>query len=446
MLISFLANQRRAVCERKFFQPATISLAALCYVTFFVAPLVAQNGKGNSYAAPPAVADPASEMEARISRARALAVVGQGVTAARELEAIRVATRNNSGQPVSGVAGVMLMGLYIEQADYRRAQTLLNEAHAQRLAATGGAMDDAGLRTYFAIAGQLLNGLRHRLERYKVYNVPVSGADVPVEASADTEGMRVLLDALIQQARTWREAGNAASVSAASGGGVGGGDDAVASPDAAALFEDSVGLRVNLARNATERQTLNRQLSDARQRLAAVEPRLQLETTRNPSSNANLARNTETPATTNAPASSAYGANNSPNNTAAERTAATNLPASNTPAASVSTSMNTKRASTESLAANGAGMLDVGSLVERATQRLAPSYPPAARAARVSGVVTVYVVVNEKGSVEEVRRAAGPSLLRRAAEDAVRRWKFRPETRDGQPVKVAGHIAFNFAQ
>jgi TonB family protein len=444
MLISFLANQRRAVCERKFFQPATISLAALCYVSFFVAPLVAQNGNGNSYAAPPAaVANPASEIERRISRARALAVVGQGVTAARELEAIRVATRHDSAQPASGVAGVMLMGLYIEQADYRRAQTLLNEAHAQRIAATGKTMDDAGLRTYFAIAGQLLNGLRHRLERYKTYNVPVSGADVPVEAGADTEGMRVLLDALIQQARTWRDAGNAESAGAASDGG---GDSAVASPDAAALFEDSVGLRVALARNATERQTLNRQLSDARQRLAAVEPRLQPETTRNPSSNANPARNTETPATTNAPASNTYAANNSSTNTAAERTAAINLPSSNTPAASASTSMKTERTSSESLAANGAGMLDVGSLVERATQRLAPSYPQAARVARVSGIVTVYVVVNEKGTVEEVRRAAGPSLLRRAAEDAVRRWKFRPETRDGQPVKVAGHIAFNFAQ
>lgn len=463
MLISTLAHQRRAVCERKCFQRATISFVALCFVILFAESLVAQSGAGNSYAPPPAVADAASDMNARISRARALAVVGQGVTAARELEAIRVATRNDAAQPVRSVAGVMLMGLYVEQADYRRAQSLLNEAHAQRLAASGGAMDDAGMRTYFAVAGQLLGGLRHRLERYKTYNVPVSGADVPAEASADTEGMRVLLDALIQQARTWRDAaGGAASGSEASEGDT----TAVASPDAAALFEDSIGLRVNLARNATERQTLNRQLSDARQRLAAVEPRLQPETTRDNSANTTLTRNAATPTATNAPVSNTSVSNTPASSTVVERASATTITsASSTPAASVSTAANAERTPTDVAAANGAlansnpasaasinnagesaGLLDVGSLVERATQRLSPAYPPAARAARVSGVVTVYVVVNEKGSVEEVRRAAGPSMLRRAAEDAVRRWKFRPETRDGQPVKVAGHIAFNFAQ
>jgi protein TonB len=88
--------------------------------------------------------------------------------------------------------------------------------------------------------------------------------------------------------------------------------------------------------------------------------------------------------------------------------------------------------------------LEVGSLVERATQRVPPSYPSSARLARVGGVVTVYVVLNEKGGVEEVRRAAGPQLLRRAAEDAARRWRFRPVTVEGQPVRATGHISFNF--
>lgn len=439
MLIFIPVNQNRAVCKRKCFHRAVIGFAALCLVTLYASPLAAQSGAGNSYASPtPAVADAAGEMAGRIARARALAVVGQGVTAARELEAIRVATRNDSNQPVRGVAGVMLMGLYIEQADYRRAHSLLDEAHAQCTAATGGGMDDAGMRTYFAVAGQLLNGLRYRLERYKTYNVPVSGAEVPVEATADTEGMRVLLDALIQQARTWREAGGGSVTSGEASA------DASATPssDAAALFEDSVGLRVNLARNGAERQALNRQLSDARQRLAAVEPRLQPETMRANPATANPTSGTATPATINTPKVITSAADNTVSNSAnVERAPAATIISNASSAPDASSVI----ASTSS-AAEGAALLDVGSLVERATQRPAPSYPQAARAARVSGVVTVYVVVNEKGSVEEVRRAAGPSLLRRAAEDAVRRWKFRPETRDGQPVKVAGHIAFNFAQ
>jgi protein TonB len=82
--------------------------------------------------------------------------------------------------------------------------------------------------------------------------------------------------------------------------------------------------------------------------------------------------------------------------------------------------------------------------VGKAKQRVSPSYPPIARTARVSGVVTVYLVVNEKGEVESVERAIGPMQLQQAATDAARRWKFTPTVVDGQPVRVAGFLSFNF--
>jgi len=94
---------------------------------------------------------------------------------------------------------------------------------------------------------------------------------------------------------------------------------------------------------------------------------------------------------------------------------------------------------------DGGPPVAVGSLIARAKSRVSPSYPQIARNARVTGVVTVFLVVNEKGEVESVERAEGPTQLQQAATDAARRWKFTPTVIDGQPVRVTGYLSFNFS-
>ena len=79
-----------------------------------------------------------------------------------------------------------------------------------------------------------------------------------------------------------------------------------------------------------------------------------------------------------------------------------------------------------------------------ATQKVNPSYPQTARMAHITGLVTVYLEIDENGVVKTVNSTNGPQLLRQAAEDAARRWKFRPTVVDGQPVRVQGFINFNF--
>lgn len=79
-----------------------------------------------------------------------------------------------------------------------------------------------------------------------------------------------------------------------------------------------------------------------------------------------------------------------------------------------------------------------------ATRRVEPTYPPLAKAARVSGSVVVEVTVDEEGNVISARALSGHPLLKDAAVGAARGWRFKPTLLQGEPVKVIGTITFNF--
>jgi len=64
-------------------------------------------------------------------------------------------------------------------------------------------------------------------------------------------------------------------------------------------------------------------------------------------------------------------------------------------------------------------------------------YPEAAAKARINGVVIVEAVVDEQGNVVSTRVLKGlPMGLDKAAQEAVRQWKFKPAMSYGKPVKV----------
>jgi len=65
------------------------------------------------------------------------------------------------------------------------------------------------------------------------------------------------------------------------------------------------------------------------------------------------------------------------------------------------------------------------------------SYPDAARRHRLTGTVTVTMIVTETGEVEEptVTESAG-HILDAAVLDAVRGWRFEPARKDGRPVRI----------
>ncbi len=74
-----------------------------------------------------------------------------------------------------------------------------------------------------------------------------------------------------------------------------------------------------------------------------------------------------------------------------------------------------------------------------------PEYSEEARKAKFQGTVVLWVVVGPDGKVRDIKvsRSLGMGLDEKAVE-AVRRWKFDPAKKDGQPVPVQVSIEVNF--
>lgn len=74
------------------------------------------------------------------------------------------------------------------------------------------------------------------------------------------------------------------------------------------------------------------------------------------------------------------------------------------------------------------------------------TYPVQARDAGIEGVVMLHVEVDISGRTTDIR-AVGESahpLLRQAAIDSVRRWRFAPATRDGEAISSILSIPIRF--
>lgn len=72
-------------------------------------------------------------------------------------------------------------------------------------------------------------------------------------------------------------------------------------------------------------------------------------------------------------------------------------------------------------------------------RRIEPSYPPYAQTLKVEGQVTVNALISEYGDVLQVnvtRGIAGNFGFEKAAENAVKQWKFKPAQKDGVNVRV----------
>ena len=68
--------------------------------------------------------------------------------------------------------------------------------------------------------------------------------------------------------------------------------------------------------------------------------------------------------------------------------------------------------------------------------RVQPKYPEEARQNRVSGTVRMHAIIATAGSLKQLDVLSGDPLLMKAAVDALRKWRYRPATIDGEPVEI----------
>ena len=80
----------------------------------------------------------------------------------------------------------------------------------------------------------------------------------------------------------------------------------------------------------------------------------------------------------------------------------------------------------------------------RLIHREEPSYPPLARQTHTQGTVVIDAILDESGSVVEMKVISGPALLIPAALEAVRKWKYQPTYLNDEPIAVQMNINVTF--
>ena len=354
-------------------------------------------------------------MQKRIDRARALAAAHQLTSAATEFESIRASVKD---EVVRNLASVMLMGIYLEDGNYMRAESLLEETFKDR-----SARNDASVRTYFALAGQAVNGARAHLGRYRSFGIDVSSAGLPAEAAGDLDRLRSLLERMVAQAKELTRA-------------------APKGYDGLALLEDVAGIRASLGRDNEDRQRWDNEYALAREKLASSKlqiasldgiPGMPVGQVSPVASPVDSLGHSKTQSITDATGSTPVTEKTRATETRQETADASSAPRPPAKAAAPTASGEQR-------------ILEVGSLTDKGTSKIVPSYPQIAKSAGVSGLVRVKVLVDENGSVASIVWTEGPVLLRQAAQDAARQWKFPPMVVNGKPMRVAGYIDFGFSR
>ena len=105
-----------------------------------------------------------------------------------------------------------------------------------------------------------------------------------------------------------------------------------------------------------------------------------------------------------------------------------------------------KPPSTPVTPARAAAQVHVGGDVQAAKLIFSPrpAYPPIAKATRTQGSVVIRAVISRDGNIGQLQLLSGPPLLVQAAMDAVRQWRYRPTSLNGEPVEVLTEITVNF--
>ncbi len=77
-------------------------------------------------------------------------------------------------------------------------------------------------------------------------------------------------------------------------------------------------------------------------------------------------------------------------------------------------------------------------------RKIDPIYPQIAKTSRVSGTIAMSAVITKSGTLSNVQVISGPNMLRAAAVEAVKQWRYRPYLLNNQPVEVETTVSVVF--
>ncbi len=388
-------------------------------------------------------AQPDAQMRQQLSRARVLLATKNYNSAILELNAIR---KESTDDYVQNVALSMLMNVYVEQSDYKKAQELLTEIYnSQKLSKKNSA-------TYNSAAAQIVRGSKLQVERYKSLGLNVLDAKLPKEADADLDKMRGLLELVVKQTEDL-------------------GASIKQTEDSMALIEESSAARSNIARDEYDASRWKTKVIDAREKMATSRSSVvsvvdeSMQSVAFVSSEKNIANNNtvaverpkivetiakiepETPKIELKPleTKTIFVPKPTEEPTVLKEVAKKEVAKVEEVAVSQPTEPKIEKVSNPMNDSNSDNPVQIGSLREYAVTLIQPQYPLIAKSMRLSGVVQIDVIVDETGKVSTIQNSSGPDVLKRAATDALKKWKFKPFLKDGLPVKAIGFVKFNFA-
>src|SRR5579864_1027000 len=77
-------------------------------------------------------------------------------------------------------------------------------------------------------------------------------------------------------------------------------------------------------------------------------------------------------------------------------------------------------------------------------KKIAPSYPQNALRMHIEGKVELLATISKEGNITHIKVLSGDSQLARAANDAVKQWKYKPYLLNGEPVEIQTQVTVNF--
>jgi protein TonB len=77
-------------------------------------------------------------------------------------------------------------------------------------------------------------------------------------------------------------------------------------------------------------------------------------------------------------------------------------------------------------------------------KRVQPRYPPQALQMRIQGSVQLQATITKDGDIKNLKVVSGDAVLARAAQEAVKQWKYKPYFLNGEPVPIETQIQVNF--